>query len=109
MCYFDCASIQLSANEQITLLTDSGAEYDVTRKEWGYYATPSLNGRLSGFQLRAVLVRSEVTGRYFVLIVESLKLQQFIDYIQLEQMVIVHWLDNSDSLDSLSQSLKMHS
>ena len=40
----DCASIELEPNEQVTFLAGK-AEYDVTRKEWGYYATPSTNGR----------------------------------------------------------------
>ena len=28
----DCAHIELKPNEQVTFLTESGAEYDVTRK-----------------------------------------------------------------------------
>ena len=41
------ADIDLAPDELITLKTESGAEYDVARKEWGFYATPSINGRLS--------------------------------------------------------------
>ncbi|MGV2433658.1 MAG UNVERIFIED_CONTAM: hypothetical protein LVT10_01100 [Anaerolineae bacterium] len=36
----DCAHITLGVDEQITLFTDNGNEYDITRKDWGYYATP---------------------------------------------------------------------
>ena len=34
----DCAHIELEPNEQVTFKTATGAEYDVTRKSWGYYA-----------------------------------------------------------------------
>src|SRR5204863_5563233 len=54
----DCAHIALEPDEQVTFQTESGGEYDVVRKSWGFYATPSLNGRLERFNLRAVLVKS---------------------------------------------------
>ena len=54
----DCARIQLDPDEQVTFITESGAEYDVARKAWGFYATPSLNGRLRQFGLRAALVKN---------------------------------------------------
>ena len=43
----DCGRVALDPDEQISLTTDAGAEYDVTRKDWGFYATPSLNERLA--------------------------------------------------------------
>jgi hypothetical protein len=36
----DCAELDLEPNEQVTFKTASGAEYDVTRKEWGYLRHP---------------------------------------------------------------------
>ena len=72
----ECARIQLEDNEQVTFETESGLEYDVVRKEWGYYATPSLNGRLKRFNLRAVLVKSPL-NKYFILLVEEGKEQAF--------------------------------
>ena len=56
----DCGAIHLEPDEQITFVTAGGHEYDVARKDWGFYATPSLNGRLVKFALRAVLVRNRV-------------------------------------------------
>ena len=61
----DCGTMRLAPDEQITFVTDDGGEYDLTRKEWGFYATPSLNGRLAGFNLRAVLVKNRI-DRFFV-------------------------------------------
>ena len=48
----DCGSIYLKSDEQVTFKCEKGSEYDVTKKEWGYYATPSLNGRLKKLWLK---------------------------------------------------------
>lgn len=59
----DCARIGLETNEQVTFVTESGSEYDVARTEFGYYATPSLNGRLCDQGLKALLVKNQL-GRF---------------------------------------------
>ena len=61
----DCGRVELSPDEQVTFTTPSGTEYDVVRKEWGYYATPSLNQRLVHFHLHAALIKSP-DGKYYV-------------------------------------------
>lgn len=96
----DCGTMALEANEQITFIAESGAEYDVTRKDWGFYATPSLNGRLSGFNLRAVLTKNRY-NRYFVMLVERGKEDAFMEYVDGEPLTIVAWLDSQASLDAL--------
>ncbi|MBV5271862.1 MAG: hypothetical protein JZU55_20640 [Afipia sp.] len=100
----DCGSMQLAADEQITFVTEEGGEYDVTRKEWGFYATPSLNGRLAGFNLRPVLVKNRV-NRFFVLLVEKGKEAAFDRYVKSEPLKIVSWLDSDDALLSLEAAL----
>ncbi len=50
-----CADVELEPDEQITLVSGSGTEYDIVRKSWGYYATPSTNRRLAEHGLRAAL------------------------------------------------------
>ena len=98
----DCARIQLAADEQVTFVTESGAEYDVARKDWGFYATPSLNGRLASFGLRAVLVRNP-GGRYFVLLVEKAKQADFDAYVNSERLAIMCWMDSDESLRALER------
>lgn len=100
----DCGRINLDPNEQVTFCTTTGAEYDVTRKEWGFYATPSLNGRLTGFGLRGVLVRNRI-GRYFVLLVEQGKEAVFERYLAVESLGVVAWLDSDAALETLAKSL----
>jgi hypothetical protein len=97
----DCGTLALESDEQVTLVTESGAEYDVARKEWGFYATPSLNGRLESFGLRGVLIRNMLTGRYFVLLVERGREDAFNAYMARESLEIVAWLDGTAALDRL--------
>ncbi len=101
----DCASIELEPEEQITLRTDSGTEYDIAKKSFGYYATPSLNGRLLQFGLRAVLVKSP-GSRYYILFVEKGKESDFFTYIKKENQKIISWLDSDEVLQNLEKQLK---
>ena len=99
----DCGDLFLAADEQVTLRTERGSEYDVARKEWGFYATPSLNGRLEQFGLRAVLIRNRSTGRYFVLLVERGKEAPFDRYMAQEGLDIIAWMDSTAALDELAR------
>jgi len=89
-----CADVALSPDEQVTFVTDSGTEYDVVRKNWGYYACPSTNGRLRDKGLRAALVRN-TSGKLFVLLVEAGREADFEAYLRAEKMIVAHWLDGS--------------
>lgn len=96
----DCGTLRLDPNEQVTFVTEAGAEYDVARKDWGFYATPSLNGRLASFGLRAVLVRNP-SGRYFLLLVEKGREAAFDAYVKSERLAIVCWMDSDEGLRAL--------
>ncbi|WP_019198169.1 hypothetical protein [Afipia birgiae] len=101
----DCGTMRLAPDEQITFVTDDGGEYDLTRKEWGFYATPSLNGRLAGFNLRAVLVKNRI-DRFFVLLVERGMEEAFNRYVRAEPLKIIAWLDTLESLQALESALE---
>ena len=102
----DCAHIELAANEQITLISDSGAEYDVARKNWGYYATPSINGRLNRFGLKTMLVKNCI-GHYYIMLVEDGLEEEFDQYVGAEDLKVCGCLDDAtlseieDKLSSL--------
>jgi hypothetical protein len=100
----DCGTLLLETDEVVTFKTASGTEYDVTRKSWGYYATPSLNARLKQFGLRSLLVKSP-GDRYFIMLVEQGKEDEFHAYLEQEEQVIVAWLDDTDTLLRLEKSL----
>ncbi len=95
-----CADIALSLDEQVTFVTPSGTEYDVVRKAWGYYATPSINGRLKEHGLCGVLVKN-AAGRLYLLLVEEGKKQEFHEYLFAEKQDILCWLDNEQSVNKV--------
>lgn len=101
----DCGTMRLAADEQITLVTEVGGEYDVTRKDWGFYMGPSLNGRLATFKLRPVLVRNRI-DRYFAMLVEEGKEGEFERYLKEEVLEIICWLDTTENLKQLEANLK---
>lgn len=100
----DCGQLELDADEQVTLVTGDGAEYDVTRKSWGFYATPSLNGRLASFGLRGVLVKNR-QGKLFVLLVERGQEEDFERYLADERLTPLCWLDTDQDCRRLEEAL----
>lgn len=100
----DCAHIELGADEQVTFFTESGAEYDVVRKSWGFFATPSLNKRLTHFGLRAALIVSP-DKKYFIVIVEIGKEKDFERYLENHKYRLVSGLDNEEHLQSLDRNV----
>ncbi|CEF48509.1 unnamed protein product [uncultured bacterium] len=99
----DCGRIRLDAGEQVTFVTDAGSEYDVARQTWGFYAMPSLNVRLPGHGLRPVLVRN-AEGRYYLLLVERGKDEEFERFLQAEAETVICWLDDTTVLETLSRA-----
>lgn len=97
----DCGRIDLEPDEQVTFTAAGGAEYDVARKSWGFYATPSLNGRLKNFGWRTALVKSP-DDRYFIFLLEPGKQAEFDDYIASERQQIVCWLEDDAVLSKIS-------
>ena len=102
----DCAHITLEPDEQVTFFTETGAEYDVARKDWGFYATPSLNGRLQRFGLRGVLVKNRI-GQYFVMLIKKGWEGVFDRYLESEKLKVITWLDNSEILENLETKLAL--
>lgn len=88
----DCAAIALAPDEQVTFTTPAGGEYDVARKSWGFYATPSLNGRLPAHGLRPALC-ANAAGQCYLLLVETGAEADFQAYLAAEAMRVVLWLD----------------
>ena len=84
--------LMLEADEQVTLVAEGGKEVDICRKDWGYYATPSLNSRLKKFGYRCCLVDS--AGKKFIHIVDQNKMVSYQNYLDQQKMTIIMWLDD---------------
>ena len=88
-------NLTLAPDEQVTLITERGGELDICRKDWGYYATPSLNGRLKEFGYKCCLVDSG--GKKFIHIVEEDNLECYHEYLAEHNIKIVAWLDEDSN------------
>ena len=88
----DVGKIKLENNEQITFIGELGNRYDICRKEWGYYATPSVNSRLVNEQIKTGLVRNKA-GQVYVMLVEYDKKEKFLQYCEEEEQELITWLD----------------
>jgi len=101
----DCGTVALEPDEQVTFVTASGSEYDVARKDWGYYATPSTNGRLARIGLRACLVINGF-GKLYVNLVEPGREQAFFDYLSKDAARVLAWLDTDEAVASIATRLE---
>lgn len=88
----DLGDVHLAPDEQLTFVTESGRRHDFARKDWGFYATPSVNGRLKREGFKTALVRNEL-GQLYVMVVESDRLDRFNQYCLAERQTVLRWLD----------------
>ena len=70
--------------------------FDIVRKNWGFYALPSINKRLKKFKLNAVIVESKNFKTFFILLVakDKKKISAFKDYCKKENLKIIIWLND---------------
>lgn len=101
----DCAHITLEADEMVTFLTEHGNEYDVVRKDWGFYATPSMNSRLPSKGLRAALV-SNTSGHLFVMLVAEGRETAFAAYLEKEKQQVLVWLDHPEAAEAFTEDAR---
>tara|TARA_X000000950_G_C13769792_1_gene600466 strand:+ start:751 stop:1119 length:369 start_codon:yes stop_codon:yes gene_type:complete len=91
----DAGSVFLK-NDELVTFKDGKKEFDVGKKNWGYYGTPTLNKRLPNFGYSAALIRHKVFDTYAVLIVDKKKKKTFFKYLKKEDMKVICWLNNKN-------------
>lgn len=93
------ADITLDANEQVTFIADGCEEFDFVRKDWGFYATPSINKRLKSFGFQTALVQNK-KGNVYVFVIQLSKKAEFEKYCRTEKQTVLMWLDRISCDDS---------
>ena len=88
----DCGRVYLESDEQVTFVTPAGKEHDFVAKSWGFYATPSINGRLADQGFKTALVKNSF-GKYYIMVVDPDKMADFNAYLEIERHEIAEWLD----------------
>ena len=78
--------INLKPDQQITLLNNK-SEYDIAKKDWGFYVTPSIQNRLKKFNLEAILVYK--SKNYFLCLVKKNKKKYFKSYLSKEKLKLI--------------------
>jgi len=91
----DKGSIYLNNDENISIHHNKKINYDIAKKNWGFYPIPSINKRLKNFKLKAVLVESKNFNTYFIMLVidNKKKILNFKKYCKKENIKIVVWLN----------------
>ncbi len=87
----DCGDLTLKYNEQISFVTNNRARHDVIRKNWGFYATQSINNRLKKNFKTGLVINSD--KKIYLMLVEKKKLKVFKKYLKLENQKVIIWLD----------------
>ena len=87
----DNVKIQHNKNEMISFITKSRKEYDFIAKDWGFYVTPSINGRLKRERFKIALVKNN-SGKIFIMAVEKEKMKIFKKYCTTQQQKVLKWL-----------------
>ena len=88
----DMGEVYLAPNEQLTFITDNKSKYDLCRKNWGFYATPSINSRLKKEGFKTALVKNSL-NRIFVMVVEKKNMLKFKKYRKDQNQKVLLWLD----------------
>ena len=96
----DLGDISLEDNEQVTFNSKSGAKYDFTKKNWGFYATQSINKRLINEGFKTALVSNSM-NRIYIMIVEVRFLNLFKEYCEVEDQKILIWLDDENEVKKI--------
>ena len=84
--------LYLKDNEQITIVNENKKNFDFVKKNWGYYATPSINGRLKKEGFKTALVKNK-SNKYYIMVVDKKKTKIFKDYCKIENQKIIEWID----------------
>ena len=86
------AKIYLKHNEQITLIDNNKNQYDIVKKSWGYYSTPSINKRLKNNNHIVCIVKNIENKTFFLFSVNIKKKIEFNKYLNKNKIKVIKWL-----------------
>ena len=88
----DFGDLYLNSDEQISVVSENGKRHDFVAKDWGFYSTPSVNGRLKDEGFKTALVENQ-KGQIYIMSVDKDKVNLFEKYCLDEQQTVLEWLD----------------
>lgn len=84
----------LNKDEQITLKFLQ-SEYDIARKSWGYYVTPSLQKRCKANNLNGAIIFNKKNNQTNFVLVNSKKKIFFKKYLDINNYKIISWINSN--------------
>ena len=87
----EVGKIFLKKNELISFVTEDNSEHEVIRKDWGFYATQSVNSRLKKNYKTAKTENTQ--QKFFIMLVEKKFINKFKKYCKEEKQKVMCWLD----------------
>ena len=78
--------IKLNDNEQVSFVGKKNKlNYEICKKNWGYYISPSINKRLKDYGYTVYIAKNK-DGNIYLLAVDLKKINKFIVYCKKEKL-----------------------
>jgi len=90
--------INLKSDQQITLINGK-SEYDIAKKNWGFYVTPSIQKRLKKFNLEVYLISK--SNNYFLCLVKQKKKRLFKSFLLKKKMKFIQNLSTTQKFKKI--------
>tara|TARA_B100000886_G_scaffold275859_1_gene199798 strand:+ start:2410 stop:2727 length:318 start_codon:yes stop_codon:yes gene_type:complete len=82
-------TVRLNKDEQLTFLFKK-SNYDIAKKNWGYYISPSLQTRCLKAGLKGVIISNQTSLKFAF--VHKSKIKIFLSYVKSNNFKVVSWI-----------------
>ena len=83
---YEKAKIELNQNEQISFIDKNGCDiYEICKKTWGFYLSPSINKRLKNYNHKIYLTKDKF-NKVFIMAVSLNQIKKFKFYCKSENL-----------------------
>ena len=79
------ADIFLEDNEMVSFFTKNKKQYDITKKNWGFYISQSIHHRVFDEGFKIAIVKNKI-GRKYLMAVELKNIKKFNKYCGTEKL-----------------------
>jgi hypothetical protein len=84
--------INLLSDEQMTL-SYLYSNYDIAKKDWGFYVTPSFQDRCKKNNLLPALIRKD--KKFYFVLVNKKKINYFMIFLKIKKFKLSKWLNTN--------------
>ncbi len=81
------ADIVLKDNEMVSFFTKNKKQYDITKKDWGFYLSQSIHHRVLNEGFKIAIVKNKIQRKY-LMAVDIKKINNFKKYCEKEKLLL---------------------